>query len=281
MKSFPCIVSAHALVLGLVFASSASAQVEITSSSFSGISGSQFSFTPFDPSLGTLNSVNLELTGEIDATVLPTPLITGLGIPSPYPISIGASLDFTALSQSEFGGFSTGFAPPFEFSQASISDGTGTPVVVPIPFFDSITFDSLSDFSGFTFSSDGALEDASLSDFVAGPFSSFLPPTEIVVANVGDFGSALPVAPLYADVNGAMLITYNYTPAPVNTPPSNVPDTSETVSLLGGVFALMAVLRRRFVRYGPHPLPGSRARRPLPLAIEHPFEVNARAFRPY
>jgi hypothetical protein len=227
------------------------AQEEMTVASFPGVNGGSLSFSPFDPSLGTLNSVNVSIIGTVDATVIPTPNFAFNGaviVPIPYGVTVAGSLSFTALSQNTFGGFTTSFAQPFSFSQSSISDGTGSPIDIPIFVSDSFTFNSFSDITGFAVSTDGSVEDATLSDFIAGPLSSSLSPTEIVVANVSDDGSNLPVTVPLVNVNGAMILTYNYTPETQSTGSSAVPDGGSTLAMLGGAFAGLALLRRRFAR---------------------------------
>jgi len=208
--------------------------ISLTSFSISG-PAPLFSFSPFDPSLGTLNRVSVSITGTLSIQVIPEApnIVDGFGDVGPYPAQVSAGLSFTALSQSLLGGFSTVIdaAPTVGLG---FSDGTMAPYQVVIPLYsDSFTFNATTDLIGFALGTLGDAEKARLSDFIANPYGA---PQELVTLGAQFLGGAVPGVITSVSFAGSGLIEYDYTSAP---PATSVPDSTSTLLLLAIALVLL------------------------------------------
>ena len=213
--------------------------ISLTSFSISGPTP-LFSFSPFDPLLGTLNRVSVSISGTLAILVAPESpnIVDPFGDVAPYAAQVGAGLSFTALSQSLLGGFSTVIdATPTV--GLGLSDGTMAPYQVVIPLYsDSFTFNATTDLIGFAFGTLGDAERARLSDFI---LNSYGAPQELVTLDAQFLGGAIPGVITSVSFAGSGLIEYDYTPAP---PVAAVPDSTSTLLLLTIALAFLGTCHR-------------------------------------
>jgi hypothetical protein len=198
--------------------------------------GGPVDFAPFDPTLGTLDSVSIAIAGEFDIIVTPPPNIVD-GLPAPYPVTVSFGQRFTAVGA---GGFTTTLDNR-SITGVGVSDGTGAPIGVLEPFDYSFAFNSATDLLGFALASDGSTEGATVDGFLPQP--GFTSIDELLVDEATSDGNS--VVNVVAD--GIGTVTYDYTPASPGggSGPSRVPEPPSLALLGPAIFAALRGRRKR------------------------------------
>lgn len=235
------------LLLGLAPAAPA-AQVSFVS----GFSGSSFDFigvTPFDPALGTLDSVQVSIDATLTvAGVTPSQIIMIGPVPTPVPYTyqISVAQDFFGLIGKYFD-----FDSNARFGFSGATSGAGTlPFAFATDFSYDFSFTATTDLSGFTFptfsSSFGTLvPPTSISGTRSDFLETFVPIDEVdLVQNWSSQTAGASFATVQINAvhaGGSLTLLYNYT-APIPEP--------QTYALLLAGLALLgfASQRRRFLR---------------------------------
>ncbi len=177
-------------------------------------------FNAFDTNLGTLDTVDIRITGNLLVEVTSPPSLTG-SPPTPYVFGLTSDL--------EFGGFSFLIIPSVIAN--GTNNGVATPHVFNYGYSFAATLDAGSDALGFAaIGTSSALTSAGLTvNEVTSPFMSLtraalsanasgIPLVMFPQLSVSGFSSA-PVAPSgSAASRGSVVITYNYTPLAVSMP---------------------------------------------------------------
>ena len=235
------------LVLGLAaIANTARADQLITSAAFSGPIGQATGLQYFDPTLGTLNSVDVQIFGTLKGQIEGGGSCDPACVPTPYAVVVNQ--DFSSFLLGQFFSFST----PAEFiftGSGSIAD------LIPIltDFTYSFDFTNGTDLVGSaSVGSSGGQTPPSL---VNGTRGGFLTPA-IPVNDIIDVSTTVASSPGATQViglesDGTIMVTYNYTP---NAPAGAVPEAPEWTGV-GGLL-LLAVCSLRL--YGRHSLCGQR-----------------------
>jgi hypothetical protein len=228
------IASAFATALGLAaWGGSAEAGTGVMVTAFTFGAGND-SFGAFDPSLGTLQSVNVQISGDFEPLILSDAPTAGF-------------IEPLTVSQS-FTPFGHGFTSitPSVITGLLITNGFAAPATAIVSFQDSFTFNALSDIPGFTADSYGAILDGHLADFLpGGPAGSQIVEFPTLTATaIGFDGSILPA--ISTTVLGGGLVTYTYVTA--NVPPPAVPEPAAWTLILAGFVVSGAVMRRRNAR---------------------------------
>lgn len=181
---------------------------------FSGNPAGIVTVSPFDPALGTLDSVDVLVSGTLTAGVVTPPFFLGPGILTPYSFGIQVSQDFSGLAGRYFN-----FEPPAEFLFADLmASGAGDPVPIVSDFTYGFSFTDVTDGAGAAVptssSSFGTLTPpaqvrGTRADFLLGPPSVDqirLDQTWQVTFSSGPTPAVSSVA-----AQGSIQITYNYT----------------------------------------------------------------------
>lgn len=175
-------------------------------------------FQAFDPALGTLDSVFVQIAvSAATATVLAPSLPSGVvGVFVPYQFTLALDVGFEGLG-GQF--FEFGFPGFMTTTSLGSTSGVGEVVVVPVaPFGLSANFDAGSDFIGFALPvpTAGVVPPATLNavlnDFLLAPST-----VESLLATraVRVLGASGPLpSVLSSAMAGTLSVTYNYTPTP-------------------------------------------------------------------
>jgi len=237
------------IICGLSFSFSAHAIPQLQTRIFTntGTLGANLSttiFDPFDSSLGTLDSVNILVSGFLRVSgSLPPNLVSPNNTPSPYAYNI-------TVTQSMYGliGFNNfGFATPAQFLYNGVASGIpGDAFFFDTPITYSLNFNETSDLLGFTIPSGNVATFPPA--YVSGLREDFLDnllnsSNGLVMQNqlITTSSALLPVVP---DVlmSNTVFLTYNYTPFE-----TSVPEPSALLLLGSGLF-ILACMRRRYVK---------------------------------
>lgn len=201
----------NSIVLALtlaVIATTARADQVTSTAAFSGLIGQATGLQYFDPTLGTLDSVNVQITGTLQGQVEGGGPCNPACEPAPYVVMVNQ--DFSSFLPGQFFSFST----PAQF----VFNGAGSVAdFIPITTAFSYSFDftNLTDFVGSA--SVGSTGPQAAPGFVSGTRAGFLTPA-IPVPDIIDVTTTVASSPGAANVlglesDGAILITYNYTAA--------------------------------------------------------------------
>jgi hypothetical protein len=222
-----CLLAA-AIALGAAARAEAATGFSIASYN---VGGGQDSFAAFDPSLGTLLSVSIQLSGQI----VPLILSDATGVQEPLFIT----QSFTGFAGK---GFSTSVAATIPGT--IVSTTPGAPAIVIAPYQDAFTFDAVTEAAGFAADSYGSILTAHLADFLAGGPSGnqILEFPAYQAFALGATGATLPSISTF--LQGGGTVTYTYDIAAPGTP---VPEPAIWTALLAG-FALVGAQLRRSMR---------------------------------
>jgi hypothetical protein len=225
----------------VLVASNAGAAVITQSTTFPHTPVSALTLNSFDPTLGTLNHVELTLSGQIVITVDTPPFLTGpFGTPTPYQFSVLLQQGFQGQ-----GSFDVSFLfDALYLNLVGQATGTGGVVLFPLPFLFSVGFDATTDLTGIStplFIGPDVVPPVSgrREDFLSvipGFSTPLLAVHRLTPLFVSTTGSAVsPFIGPSADFNAALL--YDYTPAVTVSEPA-----STTLLALG--LALVAARRK-------------------------------------
>lgn len=207
-----------ALAIGLALAAPAAGAVtlqQIVGDSFSG-SVDTLSFASFDPALGTLDRVNVSITGTL---VLQASsqinVVSGPGGSFPSPIAVAATVtqSFTPIGINNRG---FEFATSAQFLFNSVASGSGELVTFSTPFSYDFAFTALTDLIGFAIPgfSGPTIPPTSVIG-LRGDFLDLAPPLdgeEIQILTQSQIGSLTGLLGGVITAGGAVLVTYVYTP---------------------------------------------------------------------
>lgn len=204
-----------------------------------------FGLTPFDPALGTLDSINVSISGVLSVLVTTQQNLVFNGttfVPLPYTYGVTAEQRFIGE-----GGKYFRFDSPATFQLTGVATGAGEPGVLATTYSYSMTFNAVTDLIGLVIPSTSSTVGALIPPIsgVVGPRSDFIlgpPPVDamdIVQSAVGTPLTGPPPTITGITSGGSLFMTYNYTPAAV----ADVPEPATLLLVAGGL--VWAVRRRR------------------------------------
>jgi hypothetical protein len=238
----------------------------VDTASFSG-TALPIGLTPFDPTLGTLDSVAVSIVGTLSvAGLAPSFVVPGPGaapVPMPYSYRVRVDQDFDGTGSSYFD-----FTTPAQYLLDGAATGSGDAFTLVSPFSYWFQFTAATDLAGFTLPafSGPTLPPVSITGTRSAFLETIFSPAEFVLMTHTATGLALtgPV-PTISSVASAGVITveYRYTPR-------TVPEPSATALML--LPLALAVQRARRSAAGldlehwnaDHSSEGARSRHPLP-----------------
>lgn len=240
----------HAALAGALIALlplAASAEVAFVNRDFSVANFGSIGLTPFDPALGTLDSVNVSIDGSLVVQGFSGPNLVPVGggalVPAPYSFQVLATQDFFGVP----GGRYFTFGSDAQYFLSGVASGAGESFQMVMGFSYDFTFNATTDnvLGGFTIPS---LAPQGVSAFnppttVIGTRAGFVEPEFSIVEQVDLVmsGTALDarVNVFGLQAQGAILMQYNYTPhaAPIPEP--------QTYALLFAGLAVLGFSRRR------------------------------------
>lgn len=231
-----CLALGMGLATGL--GEPAQAALVVRTDSFAGATD-LLGFAPFDPALGTLNRVDVVIDGQltVNGVTAPNFSVPPNPVPIPYPTTIRIDQDFFPSGPGPQG---FEFATPATFVLDIPASGAGESVLLVVPFRYDFSFTAASDVIGFVIPSFGGPTTPPTSiigqrdDFVTG-----LPGLAIqtVVQHQATQLLGLPFQSLAASGSGAVIITFDFTPALVAMA------APATLPLLGGGLGLLLLPR--------------------------------------
>jgi hypothetical protein len=195
-------------------------------SQFLTYSGSSFDAeqaTPFDTSLGTLDSVDVFIRGRLSTSGVTATNFTGgpVPIPLPYSFSVEVSQRFFGLLDKYFE-----FFEPARFVFNGAASGTGEPFAFVTDYTYEFDFDAASDLTGFTLASVSSSSGTLFPPLTGigglrADFLPALPPIDEIhmmqTASATAVGAPPPVVTNFS-TDAVMEIRYNYTPVTAAAP---------------------------------------------------------------
>jgi hypothetical protein len=229
------------LAVALAFAAEPAAALTTTQiHSFSGSPFDAIAVTPFAPSLGTLNTVHVNIFGTLAVLGTTLPNLPG-GIPIAYPYEVDVNQSFLGLGSQYFD------LDHGTFRFVSVASGVGEPFAFVTAFSYDFQFTAASDLIGFTFPSVSSSVGALLpplpgitgmrSDFVA----TGIPINEIDLLQQFTVQATLPVIVTSFQANGLLEIDFGFTPVPE--------PASGTLLCLGLALSIAQVIRGSRIRH--------------------------------
>jgi hypothetical protein len=184
---------------------------------FSASTSNTIAVSPFDPSLGTLNRVDVAIIGTLVVQGTTLPFLAGpFGSPVPYQYRVKVTQDFAGLAGRYFD-----FSGPAEFLFQATATGAGETFEIASSFRYDFSFTESSDLVGFAALTTTS-NPASLIPPAAGvlgtraDFLLALPPLDEILLTqtwqpIATSGGPAPVVSL-ATAQGTLTMTYHYTP---------------------------------------------------------------------
>lgn len=211
------------VLLSALFAwpSAASASSIFVNASFDAAPVNLFDVTPFDPSLGTLDSIHITINGVLTVTGLaPANGIADQSgfIPIPYQYRVDVEQDFDGV-----GGFFE-FSTPATFLLLESAPGVASPFTLVVPFSYGLEFNATTDLIGFDIPTFSGASIPPVS--VVGPRSGFVEsavsPNQILLSHTASAHAVTGPVPIVTSfgADGAVLMEYRYTPLAVPEPGS-------------------------------------------------------------
>jgi hypothetical protein len=205
---------------------------------------------PFDPTLGTLTSIDVNISGVLSASgttglnmIQQAP---GVFVPVPYGYQVNVTQQFSGLVGKYFD-----FVNPASFTFSGTASGSGEGFSFLTIFGYSFTFDAQSDIAGFVLPSSSTSAGVLTPPLggITGLRSDFLqtnvPLDEIDMfqtwSGLSQSGSAQSLQISSVTSSGQLQITYNYTPAA----PTAVPEPAALMLVSLGVTWLAVARYRR------------------------------------
>jgi len=240
MRRMPIAFAVLSLLLLPGFASADTTLVSAALPATSGV----ISLQPFNANHGTLDSVEVTITGTITALVatqLNIEPVSGATIPVPF--SVSADQSFQGLPP---GSFFTWFAQDSTFTFNGVGSGAGEVVPMTNTFLYTFHFDGNTDLSGLTaISSTGPTIGPGIAEGTLAGFTSTYSP--VMLEQMTMMPGAIPSIGgqlLNTTVAGSILVEYDYTPD--QTPPPTPASEPGTLMLLGsGLAGLAAWLSKK------------------------------------
>jgi hypothetical protein len=243
------------LAFAFLFAAAASRadqvqEIQVTAQNYGSASVNPVILSSFDPSLGTLNSVNVSIQGTFSDTILTFPTVDGEGIPVQLPFVVDLSQDFQGFIS---------FLSPTDINVTGLTDGFGDPIQVIGTYDYTFTFDPNTDLIG------QAVMSVNVNGGVVGAVAGSVNPIPMPIAlgTMADFESPVPgfSIPLVGTEStvvqdesdataittppadqGAIIVQYNYT---ATIPDQPVPEPPTGLLLLLGMPLLFWGFRLR------------------------------------
>jgi hypothetical protein len=217
-------------------------------SAFSGSGFDAIGVTPFDPALGTLDSVQVSIDGTLTVSGQTPPQIFTIGfsnVPFPYSYSVSVTQDFFGLIGKYFD-----FDSNARFGFSGVATGLPAPFAFATDFSYDFSFTATTDLLGFTVpvasSSSGVfVPPTSISGTRSDFLETIVPIDEVDLVQTWSSQTAGAIFPTVqidsVHAGGTITLLYNYTPP--------IPEPQTYATLLAGLGLLgFAARRRRLVR---------------------------------